>query len=209
VKTEGAVATATGKQPLELEQIRVKAEEARKTRAIPTNQNINTTNLSPPVERSLQTDILSNEDRIARLGVISKQINANPEFLEFFSKAKSKFLDRLEFAGVPLTEGGEEFLTLQSKFVRNSIENINNYIKEITGAQMSEKEANRLRLAQPDPGEGVFGGDGPTKFKAKLEGAIDAAEQARIIRASNPDMPTEEVIRRASETVQKQFGMSQ
>lgn len=37
VKTEGAIATAEGKQPLELEQIRVRGEEARKTRAVPTS----------------------------------------------------------------------------------------------------------------------------------------------------------------------------
>jgi hypothetical protein len=44
--------------------------------------------------------------------------------------------------------------------------------KELTGAQMSAKEADRLRLAQPDPGEQFWQGDDPVTFKAKMNDVV-------------------------------------
>lgn len=139
--------------------------------------------LTSKTESALQAKAIGSDDRIQRLSTIRQQINSSPEFLTFFGKTKAATFNRLDKFGVPITESAEEFLIAQTTFVRDSIENINAYIKEITGAQMSEKEATRLRLAQPDPGEDVFSGDGPIKFKAKLDGAIEAASlaQARSI----------------------------
>ena len=71
-------------------------------------------------------------------------------------------------------------LTEFADYRRDAISNINLYIKEITGAQMSEAEADRLRLAQPDPGEGIFSGDDPITFKAKLDSAIRDLEKAAV-----------------------------
>src|SRR5690606_19003545 len=56
---------------------------------------------------------------------------------------------------------------------QEAFQNINRYIKEITGAQMSEAEANRLRKAVPDPDK-----DGPTAFQSKLDTAMVQAEQS-------------------------------
>jgi hypothetical protein len=68
-------------------------------------------------------------------------------------------------------EDAQELAGFKS-YQRTAIENINLYIKEMTGAQMSEKEANRLRLAQPDPGEKWYTGDDPITFKAKADNVI-------------------------------------
>ena len=46
---------------------------------------------------------------------------------------------------------------------------------------MSEKEASRLRLAQPDPGERWWQGDDPITFKSKMDDALLAA-RATIAR---------------------------
>jgi hypothetical protein len=59
-----------------------------------------------------------------------------------------------------------------SQYQQTALENINKYIKQITGAQMSEQEANRLRKAMPDPGEGPLSGDSPTAFKSKLNNTL-------------------------------------
>jgi len=37
---------------------------------------------------------------------------------------------------------------------------------------MSEQEASRLRLAQPDPGEKWYSGDDPITFKAKMDDVL-------------------------------------
>jgi len=160
-KKAGAVSGA--KQEDALERIRATGAEAQKTKGITSRQDITTTSLTTRVEGDLQTGVISNSDRIARLTTIRKQIEANSSFLTVGGKTASAALNILDKFGVPIPEKGEEFLIKQSKFVRDSIENINNYIKEITGAQMSEKEATRLRLAQPDPGEDIFSGDGSLK----------------------------------------------
>ena len=63
---------------------------------------------------------------------------------------------------------------------QSAIKNINLYIKEITGAQMSEKEADRLRKGIPDPGEGIWDGDDPITFERKLDETISALRRANV-----------------------------
>jgi hypothetical protein len=55
---------------------------------------------------------------------------------------------------------------------RRAYENLNLYIQEITGAQMSQEEAKRLRRVMPDPGDGIFDGDSPVQFEANLNDAM-------------------------------------
>jgi len=151
----------------------------KKTAAPATTQNINTRDMTVRTQGGLEEDVIGNDNRIQRLNTIRSQVLESPEFLQLSGKLKASILNKADKLGIPLTEGGKEFLTDQSQFIRDSIENINAYIKEITGAQMSEREATRLRLAQPDPGEDVLSGDGPTKFLAKADGAIKAASLAQ------------------------------
>jgi hypothetical protein len=73
-------------------------------------------------------------------------------------------------------------LTEYSDFRRNSLNNINLFIKEITGAQMSEREADRIRQAMPDPGEGLLDGDSSTQFESKWSSTMYSL---RMIMARN------------------------
>ena len=179
--TDENIREAQETQELALEQIRERGRQQQITKGIISKQDITTTDLTVRTQGALQEDFIGDANRIARLQTIRSQILDNPQFLQFAGKMGASVLNKLDKIGIPLTEGGKEFLTEQTQFVRDSIENINSYIKEITGAQMSEKEATRLRLAQPDPGEDILSGDGPTKFLAKADGALKAAmlSQAR------------------------------
>ena len=56
---------------------------------------------------------------------------------------------------------------------------MNQYIKDITGAQMSEFEAKRLRKAIPDPGDTLLGGDDPIAYQAKMASALDEFAKAK------------------------------
>ena len=127
---------------------------------------------------ALEKKIIGADDQLA---VLDKMINDFDS--EYLKKPK-----RLEMAYNNLAEAWDfkslspeqkQELADYSDYGRNAIEAINMYIKEITGAQMSEKEANRLRLAMPDFGENWFKGDGPTKFEAKLKGAHEKIKMAR------------------------------
>lgn len=123
--------------------------------------------------KGLEERAVNAQEGIARLQEIAQSYQ--PEFQQIDTRVKNAWTglkDKLE--GSPLEdwvgkatpeEKGklEEF----SEFKRDALSNINLYIKEITGAQMSEKEAKRIRQALPDPGEGILDGNSPTEFEAK------------------------------------------
>ena len=73
-----------------------------------------------------------------------------------------------------------KLVTEYATFRRDAFSHMNQYIKDITGAQMSEFEARRLRKAIPDPGDTLFGGDDPISFKAKLDSGMREIEKAKI-----------------------------
>jgi len=72
----------------------------------------------------------------------------------------------------------QEDLKEFARFKQNAIEAVNQYIRDITGAQMSVKEAERLSLALPQPGQGIFDGDSPAVFQEKLRNAINKVKRA-------------------------------
>lgn len=60
-----------------------------------------------------------------------------------------------------------------TRYRQEAFMNMNQYIKDMTGAAMSEQEANRLRKGIPDPDR-----DGPTAFQAKMEQSSAQADLA-------------------------------
>jgi hypothetical protein len=60
-----------------------------------------------------------------------------------------------------------------TRYRQEAFMNMNQYIKDMTGAAMSEMEANRLRKGIPDPER-----DGPTAFQAKMEQSSAQADLA-------------------------------
>lgn len=60
-----------------------------------------------------------------------------------------------------------------TRYRQEAFMNMNQYIKDMTGAAMSEQEANRLRKGIPDPER-----DGPTAFQAKMENSSAQADLA-------------------------------
>jgi hypothetical protein len=84
-----------------------------------------------------------------------------------------KGLSALDKAGIPLSKDNRDKLEAYSTFQNDAFDNMNRYIKEITGAQMSESEADRLRKAMPDPQR-----DSPVEFKAKLDRSMVILQRA-------------------------------
>lgn len=134
-----------------------------------TNVNINTGDnipLTGSAETTAQKEIMMMDDADARLGEIIEAYD--PKFLQTFDKMGYFFDAGKEKLGIELSEEDEADLAKFSDFKASAADNMNRYIKFITGAQMSEKEANRLLKAIPVPGDGFFDGDSPTQFKAKM-----------------------------------------
>ena len=79
-----------------------------------------------------------------------------------------------------------------SLWEQKSWESANAYIKSITGAQMSEKEAERILKGFADP---RLGKSDPVSYQAKLDGILKNAERSiiryNLIMATGMDIPTD------------------
>lgn len=132
-----------------------------------------------PAQNNIETKILNAEEHYSRLKDIKSQFD--PQFLTFSGVAKGawlKFRDKLSTGQLNPEEA--TYLQKFSQFRQSSARNINAYIKEITGAQMSEAEAARIRLGEADAGEGFFDGDSPSQFKAKLDNSLRLIQLSRM-----------------------------
>lgn len=127
----------------------------------------------------IEGKILSGREQLERIYEIKNDFK--PSFLEFGPRLGAAVSGMASKAGIDIGEENKKKLIEYTTFKRKAIENINLYIKELTGAQMSEAEANRLRLAQPDPGEKWYQGDDPVTFKGKLED-IEKTVRAAVAR---------------------------
>lgn len=72
------------------------------------------------------------------------------EFLTYGGKLKAKAIKYKEKLGVKLDAKDADYLTRYTQFNVKAAQQLNSYIKEITGAQMGEKEAERIRKGVPD-----------------------------------------------------------
>ena len=123
--------------------------------------------------RFLKQKIIANEDATSRTVNIKNDLEGEfgEDYIDFFtipgrvSYEWSALKDKL----VGLDENSPEYrkLARQAGFVRSVMENANLYIKDITGAQMSEAEASRLMKAVINPG------DSPAQVAGKLESEME------------------------------------
>lgn len=140
-------------------------------------------------------------NQLGRLTEIQEQFK--PEYLMWDKRAGfawDRLMDSTSMTRKSITPQQTQELAEFSAFKQEAVENLNRYIKEITGAQMSEAEAARLMRAMPNPGVGIFDGDSPTEFKAKLDNAVRTAQLAyardAYLRKNGFAGPAEEAARR-------------
>ena len=122
-------------------------------------------------------------EQLGRMREITRQFR--PEFLTFEEQAKQygvSWLDKFDATRSKLTPEQIQQHAQYTAFRRDTVDNLNRYIKEITGAAMGVEEAKRIISAMPNMD------DGPTAFMAKAKAAQRAAELAvartRYLRAN-------------------------
>jgi len=92
-----------------------------------------------------------------------------PELLEFGTRAKAVWKSFQAKLGENLNQEDTTLVRDYHGYQKTALNMINQYIKRITGAQMSEKEASRIRKALPDFGEHWWSGDDPISFIDALQ----------------------------------------
>jgi len=119
----------------------------------------------------IEKGILSMSENKMKLNQIEQSYD--PEFLTMQGKFRAGFaniLDRWD----TLTDPEEiKYLERYTEFSQGAYDQLNTYIKEITGAALSQAEAERIMEAIPNPAK-----DGPKKFKAGLDRAIKKVKMA-------------------------------
>lgn len=158
-----------------------------------TEVNVGFDPLGKATETKVQTEAIDVDRAIQRLDDI--QEGFRPEYLKLPKQLAMKGLEFLEKLGGDLNEEQRDSLTAYTNFKFNASDNMNRYIKELTGAAMSELEANRLRKAIPDPEN-----DSPTVFKAKMDRSFTVLRRAgalykRLLKKGIPIAEVEEQVK--------------
>lgn len=134
------------------------------------------TQLSKKSVNTVQDLLIDVDNKRQRLTQIAS--TWKPEYNQIGTRlglAWENIKDKAQFLG-PVDE---KELRDFSQFKQNALTNINHTIQEITGAAMGVQEAKRIRITEADAGTGIFDGDGPVAFKAKLDNAINTVNLAR------------------------------
>ena len=121
-----------------------------------------------PTANEIDKKIFNATEQAARLADVESKYR--PEFLTVGGGLKAigaKWWEKIKGQG-SLSLETQKYLEDYSDFKMSAIENINNYIRDMTGAQMSAEEAMRLRQGVPDPGDDPLSGDSPSEFTRKL-----------------------------------------
>jgi hypothetical protein len=137
--------------------------------------------LTPPVQTGLQNSILQADDALARLGSIKSKFK--PEYQQLGTRWGNMLSNVKEKAGFQLDPTDQAQLTEFSSFKRDAAANVNQTIKDMSGATISTQEAPRLMQQMPVAGQGLLDGDGPTEFMSKLNGSIDSIKSAKARHA--------------------------
>jgi hypothetical protein len=133
-----------------------------------------------PATNELQGDYIGGQESLARLNDIQNSFKA--EYQQALPRAKSMFNAFSEKLGYELSPEEKEFAEGYTTHQRRTADNLSRFIKEMTGAAMSEFEIKRLMKVMPNAGDGIMDGDSPTQFQSKLTEAIRSTKMA-IARA--------------------------
>lgn len=133
--------------------------------------------LTKKTTANIEKKLFDAKEGLARIKGIQSKFR--PEYQQIETRVGAAWTGLKSKLGGEIDEDSKELLTDFSAYKQEAIGNINDYIKEITGAAMGIQEAKRIRKAVPDPGEGIFDGDDPIAFKSKMDNAVSMLEKAR------------------------------
>jgi hypothetical protein len=136
---------------------------------------IYTGQLSKTTAGEVEKGVITTADAVTRLNNI--QFSYRPEYQNIGFRTKQAWGTlKDKFGGLSPAEKTQ--LTNYSQYRQNSLQNLNQTIKDITGAAMGIQEAERIIATLPNAGAGIFDGDSPTEFESKLNNGIAQTKYA-------------------------------
>lgn len=131
----------------------------------------NNSGLQRKTSAKVEDKILAAQASIGRLNRLERKFDKS--FINIPGRLKATGIKIKDMLNMDLSPDEQKWFNDFNSFQSDAFENINLYIKEITGAQMSELEANRIRKTLPDP-ENLS----PETFKSKLNAVLERAKEA-------------------------------
>jgi len=122
-------------------------------------------------QNELDKKMIAASDNLTNLAAIKSQFK--PEYQQIETRLKMKWAglkDKFSKDGLPPEEA--QNLRDYAAYRADAFDTVNTYVRSITGAAMTDAEAQRILQAIPKPGEGIFDGDSPNEFQSKLDGAL-------------------------------------
>lgn len=148
-------------------------EFAGKSRAT----NVSVGDLSKETKTKLEQGTFSDADALTRLRNI--ELSFRPEYLNVGFRGKQTWNALKEKASSNALSSSEKDTLYQfSQYRQNAVTNLNQTIKDLTGQSMGVQEAARITSSLPNPGTGLFDGDSPTEFKAKMDNGMKLTKYA-------------------------------
>ena len=115
------------------------------------------------------------EENINRLENI--QTRFDDKFLQLGGKIEYGVAIAADYLGKS-SPAQKQYIRQVTDWKTSAWDQVNRYIKDITGAQMSEAEARRILRALPNPETSIFTASSPEQYKQALETAIREAKLA-------------------------------
>lgn len=187
--------------------------------------------LAKPTVNRLQDDLVNYQAGMDRLRQM--RASARPEFLTAQGRMSRLFAKGKDYVGASTPEE-QKYLSDFTAFRSNTLDSLNRYIKEITGAAMTNTEAERIMSAMPTPD------DSPSEFSSKWDATMTQLSRANAraaytlrkglpldnvalddmdkiinerareimneLKARNPGISEQEAIRAAQQAVNREFG---
>tara|TARA_R110000824_G_scaffold201221_2_gene385243 strand:+ start:55 stop:1260 length:1206 start_codon:yes stop_codon:yes gene_type:complete len=135
-------------------------------------------NITKGVKTDQQKKLVMVETSLDALGDVMSEFQPKYQTLLFRGEQEwNDFSEKLNLNALDPTEKKE--LGAYKAWHMKASKLVNEEIKRITGSQMSEAEAKRIREGFPNVGAGLWPGDSPTAFMDKLKATIADLERVR------------------------------
>jgi hypothetical protein len=138
-------------------------------------------------QNELDKKTINSVNHVSRLREVQESFD--PKYLQIPTRIKMAWSSlKSKFGDLNAEQAAE--LAPFAEFRRKTVENMSRLLNELSGAAISPQEYERIRQTQPDAGTGLYDGDGPVEFEAKMKGAIRSQQRAiarfNYLRRTNP-----------------------
>jgi hypothetical protein len=126
--------------------------------------------MTKPTQGKLEETLMKANEGYARLQAIQGQYK--PEYQQLGTRWQSFATSWKDKAGMDVDPTARAQLQDYAAYRSGAIDNMTKYIQEVTGAAMGVQEGERITKGMPNPGQGLFDGDSPIEFEAKMNATM-------------------------------------